>query len=725
MVGGGDLCLSVVLVVSDTDIDEGSAVDFDVDVTGALGPTTIRWTLGDGTVVDDQATVRHTYVDNGRFDVEVTVDDGRGEVTATTTVDVRNVAPTFQLQAPTVGAVGLLYRLPLVPIVDPGDDQYTVEVNWGDGTVQTFAALGRELSLSHTYSATSTFVGTVRVTDDDGDAASVQFSVEIIDEPAGTAKLRLPAWVPHGELVVGELTIATNVAESIERRLVSGPEGMSMDDDGLLRWVPEPHQVGVHEVVVAVELRGEVVTSATATIQVSDLQLLASAVIGPAGGTLLVSGSSDLAGSRVVIPPGALDQDVEIGLALLLAAPPTDTDDTPVSPAFELLPSGLNFGVPVTLEVPVANVANPAVVNYLNGAALDGPSEDHWATLPTTSDVGATLARAELSHFSTYRVVSRGPGFRVFESENFSIHYRATGVHVPVDGYDDPNVPPSAHLAGVPRYITALNHYLEESRRHFVQGGYDIPSQVVVEVKRMREPDSRGAAYGRGYFPEVVINSRMDSDPIVAIEELRFTAAHELFHVVQLRKFDLGIPVFGAGLRSTLHNAGWLFETTATFMGLEVFPHDPRIPFEHYRDGVLATDELQQESYKHFVLFSFLKRRFDGDLIAKMFRGVAPDMTTLVLSARQYIYGELEEDIWHDFALGFHLFATDDWVAQIETMKGPTQVRRTMNSPTSTNCQPSGKGTPPPTLKGTHPSVQVFVDDLVPNIPALRFCFSR
>jgi hypothetical protein len=45
--------------------------------------------------------------------------------------------------------------------------------------------------------------------------------------------------------------------------------------------------------------------------------------------------------------------------------------------------------------------------------------------------------------------------------------------------------------------------------------------------------------------------------------------------------------------------------------------------------------------------------------------------------------------------------------------------------PVSDSCQPSGKGTPPPTLKGTHPSVQVFVDDLVPNIPALRFCFSR
>ena len=40
-------------------------------------------------------------------------------------------------------------------------------------------------------------------------------------------------------------------------------------------------------------------------------------------------------------------------------------------------------------------------------------------------------------------------------------------------------------------------------------------------------------------------------------------------------------------------------------------------------------------------------------------------------------------------------------------------------------CQPTVKKTPIPPAKGTHPFVQAFVADVVPNIPALRFCFSR
>ena len=42
-----------------------------------------------------------------------------------------------------------------------------------------------------------------------------------------------------------------------------------------------------------------------------------------------------------------------------------------------------------------------------------------------------------------------------------------------------------------------------------------------------------------------------------------------------------------------------------------------------------------------------------------------------------------------------------------------------------TFCQPIVKRTPFPPAKGTHPFVQACVADVVPNIPALRCCFTR
>lgn len=70
--------------------------------------------------------------------------------------------------------------------------------------------------------------------------------------------------------------------------------------------------------------------------------------IGPAGGT--VSGPN---GSSVLIPPGALSQNVDIAIAQSAAgAPPLPQGVTPVSDVYAFTPHGTAFAQPATLTVP-------------------------------------------------------------------------------------------------------------------------------------------------------------------------------------------------------------------------------------------------------------------------------------------------------------------------------------------------------------------------------------
>jgi endonuclease G len=149
---------------------EGSSVT--LSAAGSSDPDgdalTYAWSFGDG-AEGTGANPTHVYADNGTYQVTVVVTDPYGaEDSATTTVTVMNVAPAVAafaggslLQGETYAASG--------SFGDPGADEWTATVNYGDGGgAQPLALSGTGFSLSHAYASAGTFTVTVTVTDDDG-----------------------------------------------------------------------------------------------------------------------------------------------------------------------------------------------------------------------------------------------------------------------------------------------------------------------------------------------------------------------------------------------------------------------------------------------------------------------------------------------------------------------------------------------------------------------------
>jgi hypothetical protein len=71
-----------------------------------------------------------------------------------------------------------------VTFTDPGLDEWTATVDYGDGNEETLEDVGRTFDLSHTYSGNGSgpFLVTVTVTDDDGGTGSNTAQVAVVYE---------------------------------------------------------------------------------------------------------------------------------------------------------------------------------------------------------------------------------------------------------------------------------------------------------------------------------------------------------------------------------------------------------------------------------------------------------------------------------------------------------------------------------------------------------------
>lgn len=136
----------------------------------------------------------HIYADDrvAPYEIEVTVDDGSGLVSAATTVVVNNVAPVLSDLEEAVIVAGESYTSS-VTFTDPGADLWTVEIDYGDGSpvdTQTFdgtswATGSTTVDLSHLYTANEQcgpFSVTVRVNDGDGGEDSSDAEVTVTHE---------------------------------------------------------------------------------------------------------------------------------------------------------------------------------------------------------------------------------------------------------------------------------------------------------------------------------------------------------------------------------------------------------------------------------------------------------------------------------------------------------------------------------------------------------------
>lgn len=170
---------------------EGSAVAF--NGAASMDPDgdalTFAWDFGDGSVAATAAP-SHLYATSGLFPVTLTVTDPSGALHATTTTaTIANVAPSV---SPIAGATILRGETfaGTGTFLDPGADQWTATVDYGDGTaVQALALSGKSFALAHPYTSAGTFTLAVRVTDHDGGLGTSQALVVVQNPSEGIQAL--------------------------------------------------------------------------------------------------------------------------------------------------------------------------------------------------------------------------------------------------------------------------------------------------------------------------------------------------------------------------------------------------------------------------------------------------------------------------------------------------------------------------------------------------------
>jgi len=174
----------------DRTVDEGSPLTLVASFTDPGNDShtaTIAWLPGQpapAAVDPDHKTVTgtHTYPDDGVFDVLVRVTDEHGawgEDSARVTVV--NVAPVVDAGGDVIlDESGVLSRQG--SFTDPGDDEWTVTVSWGDGSdPETIPHTeDKTFQLSHQYTESGRFTVTVTVTDDDGGVGQASFQVTVV-----------------------------------------------------------------------------------------------------------------------------------------------------------------------------------------------------------------------------------------------------------------------------------------------------------------------------------------------------------------------------------------------------------------------------------------------------------------------------------------------------------------------------------------------------------------
>jgi PKD repeat protein len=161
---------------------QGDALTYEWDFGDPANPT-------DGTGV----TPTHVYTAPGTYTVTLIVTDSRGHRSepATTTVEIRNLAPVVEAGAERSVTTGsaLVYTGSFTDATNGGPWPYRIQ--WGDGTadVTSTAVAPGSIGASHTYTTAGTYTVTVTVTDAAGLSNSDQTTVQVLDPVANVTML--------------------------------------------------------------------------------------------------------------------------------------------------------------------------------------------------------------------------------------------------------------------------------------------------------------------------------------------------------------------------------------------------------------------------------------------------------------------------------------------------------------------------------------------------------
>ena len=206
-----------------TVVATGLAVDVTSTATDSDGPLeAIIWNWGDGSAIGSGETASHTYAADGTYTIRQTVIDSQGTASTTTTL----VTVAGLGTAPTAGFVtdidGLVVDVTSTA-TDPDGPIASIVWNWGDGSSDDTGS-----SASHTYAASGTYTITQTVTDQQGDTATTQANVTVVD-PGTPPTAGFTTFID--ELVVDVTSTATDPDGPIASIVWNWGDGSS-DDTG-------------------------------------------------------------------------------------------------------------------------------------------------------------------------------------------------------------------------------------------------------------------------------------------------------------------------------------------------------------------------------------------------------------------------------------------------------------------------------------------------------------
>jgi PKD repeat protein len=164
-----ELALDAPATLPANEIAQLAAVATDVD--GDL--LSFTWSADGGTLERAGARATLTSDEPATINVTATVTDGSSEATASATVTFENVAPEVDAGADVTVDEGAAVTL-AASFADPGDEEHTVSVDWGDGSPPA-----AELDASHAFADDGEYTVTVRVTDEDGNVGEDTLTVTV------------------------------------------------------------------------------------------------------------------------------------------------------------------------------------------------------------------------------------------------------------------------------------------------------------------------------------------------------------------------------------------------------------------------------------------------------------------------------------------------------------------------------------------------------------------
>ncbi|HEC89657.1 MAG TPA: PKD domain-containing protein [Thermoplasmatales archaeon] len=170
----------------------GESILFDgshsVDDNGIVNYT---WDFKDG-YIGYGVTVIHSFTQDGKYDVVLTVRDAEG-LTDTDTVEIQvtisgNYPPeNLNVLGPTAGDKDVFYSYN-ISASDPDGDSIRYIIDWGDGSSDTSSLMpsGLTFTISHNWSPAGLFTVTVYAEDEHGARSnSVTFTMSISVQPVG------------------------------------------------------------------------------------------------------------------------------------------------------------------------------------------------------------------------------------------------------------------------------------------------------------------------------------------------------------------------------------------------------------------------------------------------------------------------------------------------------------------------------------------------------------